>query len=281
MARRVYRAEGAMGRWTLVESMPECLAGTVERLWYFSGQTALPRERVMPNGVLELIVHLGPCFGIVHNDRTERCAPVGISGIQTRPMIIEAPDEPCRVLGIQFTPAGAYSVLGRPLHELTGLDVDLETLLGAAAIELADTCHEARSAEACLDVAARWILERLRTARCVDPPVAWVAARIRDRHGDVSIEALRERTGLTKSRLATTFREQIGVTPKLYARIHRFRRAITRLHAPSVSLSTLALESGYYDQPHFSAEFRELSGLTPGEFLVALKYETGNNIAER
>jgi len=46
-------------------------------------------------------------------------------------------------------------------------------------------------------------------------------------------------------------------------------------------MSALALESGYYDQPHFSAEFRELSGLTPGEFLVAVKYETGNNIAER
>ena len=36
----------------------------------------------------------------------------------------------------------------------------------------------------------------------------------------------------------------------------------------------VALAAGYYDQPHFNAEFREMSGLTPGELLVA-RYPSG------
>jgi hypothetical protein len=186
MARKVYQANGPMGEWTLIDSSPACLAGVVERLWHFCGRTALPRERVMPNGLLELIVHLGPRFSLVTADRAVPCAEVGISGIQTRPMIVEAPAESCVVVGMQFTPAGAYAVLRQPLDDLTGLDVDLDALLGSAATELAEACHEAPSADACLDAARQWIHGRLRAQHRVDEPVAWVADRIRRGHGDVS-----------------------------------------------------------------------------------------------
>jgi AraC-like DNA-binding protein len=279
--RTVHQADGPMGKWILVDWSPACLAGIVERLWHFSGCTALPRERVLPNGLLELIVHLGPRFSLVTADGAAPCAEVGISGIQTRPMIVEAPAESCVVVGIQFSPAGAYAVLRQPLHDLTALDVDLEALLGSAAAELAESCHEAPTTDACLTAARQWILGRLRVQHCVDEPVAWVADQIRQRHGDVSIATLRDRVGLTKSRLASTFREQMGVTPKLYARIHRFRRVVTRLREPSASLGALAVESGYYDQSHLTTEFRELSGLTPGEYLTSTRYSVGNNVAER
>ena len=276
----VHRANGPLGHWTIVEARHARLAGVVERMWHFRGRTALPRERVMPNGLLELIVHLGPRYGIVERHRIERCAALSLSGLQTRAVIVAAPDAPGAVLGIQLTPAGAYAVLGTPLHELTGRDVDLEALLGSMASELEERCYESGSAEACLDTAARWVLARLKRARSTDAAIEWVAARIRDRHGNVPIEALRERTGMTKTRLATAFREQIGVTPKVYARIARFKRAITCLHEKPRSLSALAADAGYYDQPHFTAEFRQFSGLTPGEFLAAIHYETGVNVAE-
>ena len=42
----------------------------------------------------------------------------------------------------------------------------------------------------------------------------------------------------------------------------------------------MALDAGYYDQPHLTAEFRELSGLTPAAFAASLGYETGVNLPE-
>ena len=40
-------------------------------------------------------------------------------------------------------------------------------------------------------------------------------------------------------------------------------------------LIDVAQAAGYYDQPHMNAEFRELSGLAPREFLAA-RYPTGD-----
>ena len=47
--------------------------------------------------------------------------------------------------------------------------------------------------------------------------------------GSRPIGALRAETGLTDARLISLFRQQVGVTPKRYARIHRFDRALTLL----------------------------------------------------
>ncbi len=93
------------------------------------------------------------------------------------------------------------------------------------------------------------------------------------------IGALRDAAGLSAARLAAGFREQIGVTAKTYARIHRFHHAAARLRAGGSPLE-VALEAGYYDQPHLNADFRELSGLTPASFAATPGYETGVNVPE-
>jgi len=90
--------------------------------------------------------------------------------------------------------------------------------------------------------------------------------------GRVSIASLRDRTGLSKKRVLEAFREQIGLAPKMYARVLRFRRALSLLHEDAASLAEVALAAGYYDQPHMNLEFRELGGLAPGEFLASTRY---------
>jgi methylphosphotriester-DNA--protein-cysteine methyltransferase len=203
-----------------------------------------------------------------------------MSGQQTQPFVIEAPEGASTVLGIEFTPEGAWRLLRRPLHDLAGQDVELCDLVGAEAARLADRCHAtAGDARACLSAAAAWIETRLGRAPAVDPPIAWIADRIRRRRGNVVIGALRDATGLSAARLAAGFREQIGVTAKTYARIHRFHHAAARLRAGGSPLE-VALEAGYYDQPHLNADFRELSGLTPASFAATPGYETGVNVPE-
>jgi AraC-like DNA-binding protein len=114
-------------------------------------------------------------------------------------------------------------------------------------------------------VAASWVAERVSRARGVTPEVAWSAALIEESGGAVPIARLRSETGWSKTRLVSAFRDQIGVAPKLYARIVRFSCAAELLTAGG-ALTEVALAAGYYDQPHMNAEFRELSGMTPREF---------------
>jgi AraC-like DNA-binding protein len=275
-----HRVDGELGHWTAVECRPRALRDAVERLWHFSGRVAHPRERVLPTGRLQLIIHLDRRYGIVRDGVVEPCAALAMSGQQTRPLVIQAPDGVSTVIGIELTPGGAYRLLRRPLHDLAGCDVPLADLVGETAGELADRCHAATDAQTCLTAAAAWLAERLAQAPPVDPPIAWIAEQIRRQRGQVVIGRLREAAGLSPARLAAGFREQIGVTAKTYARIHRFRHAAAQLRAGGSPLD-VALEAGYYDQPHLTADFRELSGLTPAAFAGSLGYQTGVNVAER
>ena len=128
--------------------------------------------------------------------------------------------------------------------------------------------------------AAAWILARVRANCAPDPAVAWMARELERRAGAVSIGRLRERTGWSKARFTRVFREQIGVPPKTLARVLRFRRALELVNQEAAALSDIALAAGYYDQPHFNAEFRELSGFKPTEYLARSRYPISVNLPE-
>jgi AraC-like DNA-binding protein len=259
------------------------LVGVIERIWHFDGKTTLRRERVFPDGMLEIIIHLDERYRLIEGEGPEVCGVTGVTGMQLGPLLIEAPERPCRVIGIRLHPLGARAVLGLPLTEIAGLNVDLPDLLGAEADYLADACASAPDAEATIHAAARWCTARMTVAFArvrPEPVAAWAASEIVRRAGAVSIAELRDYTGASRARLTTAFRDWVGVTPKTYARIHRFSRTMNRLVGWSGTLSELAAECGYYDQPHMNAEFRALSGLAPREFLASLRYPGSVSLAE-
>ena len=272
------RHDSPLGSWTLSTWRPAPLAGLVDVIWYSEGTTEQPRERAFPNGKVQLRVNLGEPYRLVEDTGTRGLGTAWLSGLESGPRVIELPARH-RCLAVLLRPAGTHALLARPMHEVSGLTVDLQDLVGRAAGELAERCHDALSIEARFRLAAEWISERVVGSHGVDEGIAWVATQIERRGGAVSITTLREQTGLSKARLTATFREQIGVTPKLYARIVRFRRALALLHQGAGPLADVALAAGYYDQPHMNAEFRELGGLTPREFL-ATRYPDGVTAAE-
>lgn len=277
---RIERHDSPLGRWRLARWSPETLASPVSGMWYFEGELAYRRERHFPAGLVDLIVHLGPVYRWVDGERSERFTPTCVSGLLLRPEVIEAPPGPSAVLGIALRPAGALRVLGRPLHELTGWTADLADVLPGAAGELAERCARAATPEGRLRAASRWIAERIRSGPQPPAAISWAADELERRAGALSIDSLRTRTGWSKTRFTTTFREQVGVPPKVLARIFRFRNALALVDRGDTPLADVALAAGYYDQPHFNAEFRELSGFTPREYLARIRYPESVNLAE-
>jgi AraC-like DNA-binding protein len=270
----------AYGAWSYLHCRPSHLSGLVDHIWVFDGSMTCLRERTFPNGLLEIIVQLGDRYSVVEDQGTWLCPQACLTGLQLEHLVVEAPAARTTVLGIRLTPAGAYAVLARPMHELAGLTVDLDDVVGAAASELVDRCGEAATLNGCARAALRWIERRLRTGSRVAPAVGWMVEQIRGRAGAVSVSRLRERTGWTRTRLSSAFVEQVGVLPKHYARLMRFNRALQLVHAADEALADIAARAGYYDQPHFNAEFRELSGLTPTEFRLAHRYPNTVSVAE-
>lgn len=270
-----------LGRWTHSEWRPPELHGVVDHMWQFEGRMTMPRERTFPGGYLELILHLGPRFHDVDASGARADAfPVAcVTGMLTGPQLIESPAGECRVLGVRLHPLGAYALLGRPLHESTDLTLDVADLADRAASELAERCHDARTVEARFRIVAAWIAGRLERAPEAHGTMAWTVAQLRASHGGASIAALRDHIGMGGARFVKVFSEQVGLTPKRYARVLRFRHALLLLQRGG-RLSDVALGAGYYDQPHMNADFREFAGMTPAEFVRAVRYPNSPSIPE-
>ena len=237
--------DDAFGKWTHFHCRPAHLAGLVEHVWLFDGSMTCLRERTFPNGLLEIIVHLGERYRVVESGASWVCPATCVTGLQLGPLVVEAPAQRTKVLGVRLTPAGAYAVFARPMHELSGLTVDLEDLAGAAANQLAAACQQASAGADCVRAAIGWIDARLAHRTSLDPAVGWMLGQIRQREGAVSIGQLRDRTGWSKTRLASTFQEQVGVSPKQYARVMRFSRVLKSIHGQIASFADAASEAGY------------------------------------
>jgi methylphosphotriester-DNA--protein-cysteine methyltransferase len=253
------------GHWRYSTWRPPHLADTVELMWESDGVAAETEDRHYPSPSVELLVNVsGDRYRLLAPDGAEFFDDAWLAGVQVGPVVCQMPRRSV-VLGVRLRPAGAYALLGLPMREVCGFVANLEDLVGAAARELTARCRNAGGVEARFRVAASWVAERVSRARGITPEVAWSEAQIERTGGAVPIAHLRSETGWSKTRLVAAFRDQIGVAPKLYARIVRFSRAAELLSAGG-ALTDVALAAGYYDQPHMNAEFRELSGLTPRAF---------------
>lgn len=268
-----------VGCGTHSEWRPPHLNGLVDVIWHFSGPTMNTLKRILPTGRVEILVNLGESYRIVAGAGTELLRTAWIGGLLTKPQIIEQPAWQ-NVLGIRMRPQAACALLATPMHEITGFQVALQDVIGHAAGELAERCGDAESIPQMFSRAAEWLSNRLREAPAVNAAIAWSATQIEQRGGSVPIAELRAVTGLSKTRLAASFREQIGVGPKLYARLIRFGRATERLQRGAGSLVDVALETGFYDQPHMNADFRELGGISPLEFIAA-RHPVGDGTTTR
>jgi AraC-like DNA-binding protein len=85
-----------------------------------------------------------------------------------------------------------------------------------------------------------------------------------------SIQSLSQEVNLSRRQLERSFMATVGLSPKMFARIVRFQRALYRIeNYHETSLTGIAYSSGYYDQSHFIKDFKEFSGLNPRQYLQA------------
>jgi AraC-like DNA-binding protein len=278
---RTQQIDSELGRWTQVQWEPAAsdpLFGAVERIWDFEGILDCARERVFPSGRIGVVIQLDDPHRPAGS--ADPFPALCVDGLATVGTTIEAPPGRCRVLGITLHPLAAFSVLASPLHELSDRSVDLHALVGSSAGSLGTKLDAARSGRERIRVAIDWTVRRCAKSRPVDPLVAAALERIERGHGAFAISAIDELSGRSRSRFAAAFRDYVGLAPKRYTRILRFRRAMELLSSETLPLVAVAEASGYYDQAHLTAEFRAHSGMTPRAYLLAQRYPGSQHLAE-
>ena len=83
----------------------------------------------------------------------------------------------------------------------------------------------------------------------------------------LTLSELAALTGLSMWRFATVFRQQVGVAPHRYICRLRLERA-QALMRDGMPAATAASEAGFYDQSHLSRHFKNVFGMTPGQYMA-------------
>jgi AraC-like DNA-binding protein len=184
-------------------------------------------------------------------------------------------------LGVQveLTIAGAIALFGQ-VGELNDEAVPLDEVLGSWGRQLVEQLGNAASWEDRFALLDRAFAARQagRAERCrLAPEVAWLMHQLKATGGQARVEPLMDETGWSRRLVTAHFRNQVGVSPKAYARVLRFNRAVALLKGsrPGRTLADVAIECGYYDQSHFNRDFMALAGCSPSVYLAEVQDDPG------
>lgn len=257
-----------------LEYLPEPpLDALIAKVWDWDMPAAAHRyERVLPQPGAQLIINLHEDETRVYSDDEARhCVRSSASvlgGPMLRSEIIDTAEQ-VRVMGVVFRPGGAHALTGEDARALTGRDIDLGDVFGSAAALLREHLLETDTARERLRILALWLRQRMH-GRAPHPAVRHVLDALTRQPQVRRIALLAHDAGLSERRLGVLFQRQVGMRPKRYARLLRFRAVVTQAHTQaSVNWSHVAVDCGYCDQAHLAHEFREFAGLTPTAFMAA------------
>ncbi len=244
------------------------LAGYVDYLWSLSDAPSHAKERVLPSGTLELVLNLADDEFRIYGPGEERYQRFGgaiVSGPYDRPFAIDT-REHASVVGAHFKPGGALPFLTVPPGAIGGAHVELSALWGRRAAD------ELRERLAAADSPARRFaaLEKALTAHLPGHPghpAVPVALGLLERPG-ATVGRVAAHLELSSRRLEQVFRAEVGMAPRSFARIRRFKRALALAGRPAAPRwGALALAAGYFDQSHLIRDFVEFSGFSPDRLI--------------
>jgi dihydrofolate reductase/AraC-like DNA-binding protein len=171
---------------------------------------------------------------------------------------------------VHFKPGGISLFAGMPAAELRDRWVPVDAVWPQSSDRIRNQVGDSASTAETLRV----LEEELRSRLAEAPPrglgLVWrTGRRLETCRGAVPVGVLADAAGVSGNHLATQFKCHVGVTPKRMARIYRFARLIVSVDTlRPVDWAGLAQTAGYFDQAHFSREFKDFTGHTPTEYLA-------------
>jgi AraC-like DNA-binding protein len=171
---------------------------------------------------------------------------------------------------ILLQPSGLQQLFGVPEAEIVDTHYDAHGVIGAAISDLRTQLGEAGSFAARACIADEYLLRCLTNA--TSPGIPQRAARaIVGTQGCVRVRDVAAQTGLSVRHFERVFTRELGIPPKVYARIARFESAVRmRSQSPANTWARIAQDLGYHDQMHLVHDFELLSGESPNALLRKL-----------
>jgi AraC-like DNA-binding protein len=249
----------------------EPLAQFVKCFWVLESETAASAEpeRILPDGCTEFVFHLADPFDRHHIDGTTERQPLALLVGQMRHHLLIKPTGRVRVLGVRFWPGGAYPFLRLPQYQIAGQIIPLDAIWGSIAAEAHSRIADAGAPADAVSQIETVLLAWLDKSRRADQGVTRAIGLILQSEGSVPVERLAGDLGMSLRTLDRTFNVRVGLPPKALCRIVRFQKVFRLIERqPRPDWVRVAVDCGYYDQPHFIREFNAIAGIGPASYFA-------------
>jgi AraC-like DNA-binding protein len=229
-----------------------------------------PRERILPDGCVELVCHFHDPFQThFANGKSAVQPPAFVVGQMKRYLEI-VPRGRMGLIAVRFSARGAYLFFPGSLNQITAEVADLTAVWKRCAAALTDGIASARGMNARVRLVEEALLTSLRRNGRFDRRVDRCLQLIEAAAGQSNIAQLASEIGVGTRQLTRRFQNAVGMSPKEFCRVTRFRQGLRSLREnPHGPMAETALACGYFDQAHFNHEFREFAGMTPRDFVTS------------
>jgi AraC-like DNA-binding protein len=256
----------------------------IESFWVLESPIGLPASATSvaaPNGCSKLIIPYENSIVSVANGRTQvsYAHRMYFVGNRDSATLIRCSAQKTGFVAIEFRPHGAFPIFGVPMSETSNQLWETDCVFGRWSRDVQVTLNDLER----IDRKVAYIQDRLilllRKNHRDTGLVGYCVGALRSADGRISIQELQQRTGYSRRYLDRLFQQHVGLAPKALAEIYRFQR-FYRKWAEGLSFDVLKPElyDHYYDQAHFTKDFRKRTGNSPGKFIREVSNEFGRRL---
>lgn len=152
--------------------------------------------------------------------------------------------------------------------ELVHQNFDATLIIGQEIKEIHEQLAESKSYDAMLHVLDNYFQKKVRQLKYDIHPIDTIGKLILENPQGFSLDTIAKQACLSHRQFERRFAQQIGITPKYFARICRFYQAYElKEHKPNLNWLSVAVQTGYNDYQHLVKDFKQFSGTTPNSLI--------------
>ncbi|HZH01942.1 MAG TPA: helix-turn-helix domain-containing protein [Flavisolibacter sp.] len=177
------------------------------------------------------------------------------------------------MIDVIFQPGALYKLLGIPMTEFLNKHIDAELLFGQQIHDVNDQLANSICYEKMFSIIEKFLLEKIKKVKNNLHPIDKIGQFILDNPTSFNLDFLASLACLSHSQFERRFVQQIGITPRLYQRMARFRKAFElKLRHSELNWLDVAWQTGYGDYQHLVKDCKEFSGNTPHQLMQEQNY---------
>lgn len=175
------------------------------------------------------------------------------------------------VLLVNFQPGVFFRLTGIPFFELTNTFIDAEDIFSSEIRLINERLNSTNNYKEMIEIVERFLSHLVKAVKRDTHPLDTVTNLIIEHPENSSVMQLAKESFLSSRQFERKFKERVGVSPKLFARIARVHKAFrTKYHCPDEDWLSIALSCGYHDYQHLVKDFYEFTGSAPTTFLLEI-----------